>query len=101
LSCCTSELADYDDGSPGLRLRVSNGSGRKSFATSSAGNINTGCDLIERALNQVGPEGTWTEFCKTVGKVVPVGTTSSGQSFEQVRKAFFEGEGLGRRAKKR
>ena len=63
-------------------------------------NINVGCDLIEYALEEIGPDGTWVEFNKAMGRVVPTGTprgqSENGHGFEQVRKAFHEGEGIGR-----
>jgi hypothetical protein len=62
--------------------------------------VETGCELIERALKKVGPEGSWEEFNDVIGRnlVVPAGTTKTwgDHGFEQVRNAFFEGEGLGR-----
>jgi len=63
-------------------------------------NIGKGCDLIEKALKKIGKDGTWEEFNEAVGRVVPVGTTVRDKhdgGFEQVRNAFFENEGLGRR----
>ena len=63
-------------------------------------NINVGCDLIELALETIGPNGTWNEFQIAIdGRVVPAGTTprpNNGLAFEQVRNAYFAGEGLGR-----
>jgi len=64
-------------------------------------NIGVGCDLIEKALKKIGKNGTWEEFNEEMGRVVPTGTTRDptrdGHGFDQVRKDFFEGEGLGRR----
>jgi hypothetical protein len=62
-------------------------------------NVNKGCDLIEAAFKAVGPEGTEEEFYQQIGRVVPTGTTQrfgGDHGFEQVRTAFFAGEGLGR-----
>jgi hypothetical protein len=61
-------------------------------------NVNVGCDIIERGLKTAGKGGTWEEFNEAIGRVVSAGTTRSdnGHGFEQVRNAFFAGEGLGR-----
>jgi hypothetical protein len=50
-------------------------------------NINVGCDLIEAALKQIGPQGTWEEINKEIGSV-PAGTEPRGAhdfGFEKVR----------------
>ena len=62
-------------------------------------NVNVGCDIIEAGLKKIGKNGTWENFLEVIGRVVPVGTTRhhNNHGFEQVRNAFFEGEGLGRR----
>lgn len=62
-------------------------------------NINVGCDLIEAALKKIGKSGTWEEFNETVGRVVSTDTALRDKrdgGFEQVREAFFRGEGIGR-----
>ena len=66
-------------------------------------NINTGCNLIEKAFNAIGREGTEEQFYAAVGArngtSVPVGTEVRSKhdgGFEQVRNAFFAGEGLGK-----
>lgn len=59
-------------------------------------NINVGCDIVESGLKKVGKNGSWQEFNEAVGRQAgPVGPTSNGRAFEQVRNAFFRGEGLG------
>jgi len=61
-------------------------------------NVNVGCDMVERALKKIGKKGTWEDFNSALGKatvsVDTVGHTNG--SFERVRNAFFNGEGLGR-----
>jgi ParB-like nuclease domain len=65
-------------------------------------NVGVGCDLIERGLNAVGPEGTWNQFVEAIGRhdlVVSIDTTKTwgDHAFEQIRASYFAGEGLGRR----
>jgi len=63
-------------------------------------NINVGCGLIEDAMKAAGPESTFEDFDRAIGRVVPRGTTRPDHydhGFEQARNAWFKDEGLGRR----
>jgi ParB/RepB/Spo0J family partition protein len=67
-------------------------------------NVEAGVQLLEKAFTAVGKEGTLEQFNKSLGRVVPRGTTrdsqgrtNDGHAFEQARAAFFAGEGIGRR----
>jgi ParB-like nuclease family protein len=63
-------------------------------------NVNKGCDLVEKAFKTIGRNGTWSEYNAALGRVVSADTTPRRKhdgGFEQVRNAFLEGEGIGRR----
>jgi hypothetical protein len=63
-------------------------------------NVNTGCDLVEKALKQIGPEGTWEEFNQAIGTAMSADITLRDKhdgGFEQARNNYFDGEGIGNR----
>jgi ParB-like nuclease family protein len=62
-------------------------------------NVECALNLLEKAFREIGPEGTWEEFNKALGRNLSVERSTlkiwGGHGFERVRKAFFEGEGIG------
>ena len=63
-------------------------------------NVNVGCDLVEAALNKIKKNPTWEAFNEALGRAVSTDTTlrhKNNGGFEQVRNAYYSGEGLGRR----
>ena len=62
-------------------------------------NINTGCELVEKAFKAIGRKGTWEDYNEALGRSVPAETDPRNKfdgGFEKVRDAFFDGEGIGR-----
>ena len=68
-------------------------------------NVEACLEMLERAFDAIGPEGTEKAFYGHLGLVVPAGTTKSksgqdrrdGNSFEQVKSDYHAGKGIGRR----
>jgi len=61
-------------------------------------NVGVGCTIIEAALKKIGEKGTWAQFNEALGRAVATATArlNNDHGFEQVREAYWRGEGIGR-----